>query len=108
MANYDVDNLGRYPRAAFTSEETEMGPMNEANYNALSNGALHHGNSHHHSAMTASHEPGNDEAVNHDSQNGSLSAFQTSHHIDAVEPGEDPALPLNSRDVAAFIINKMM
>jgi hypothetical protein len=37
-----------------------------------------------------------------------LPAASGRHRIDAVEEGDDPALPLNARDVAAFIINKMM
>jgi hypothetical protein len=31
-----------------------------------------------------------------------------SHAVDPVPPFEDPALPLNSRDVCAFIVNKMI
>lgn len=108
MDNNDVDNLGRWNAGArFPSEMIEMGPT-DGNPHSWSNGIPQQGYLDYQSATIPAHEARSDDVVNHESQNGSLSGFQTFNRIDPVEPGNDPTLPLNSRDVCSFIINKMI
>ncbi len=47
---------------------------------------------------------------NHREQNGTVNPVvdDQARPPTPVEPGEDPTLPLNSRDVGAFIVNKMI
>lgn len=102
MASREVDHLGQWTTTqTFPTEGLSVGPdgaLIEPWEGEQLSGA-------HSSVEKPTDEP---ETQNGATFNGAFNTGETFDYIEPIPLGEDPELPLNSRDVCAFIVNKMI
>jgi hypothetical protein len=110
MANTDpADALGGYTFiSSFAPQGTEVRPDGTIPGQEIPMGPLDPSTKQH--ELPANPVKENTALNNHPLQNGTVNpvVVDQARPPTPVEPGEDPTLPLNSRDVGAFIVNKMI